>query len=159
MRIRTDVSVRNIVICLDFCFCVRALAGWRTSVRKRGIQGLCKWVCIQYMCVIMVMWLYKCGVCISCMSISVCVRDCVCVLVCGLHMLPITSPICVNHHKRRNRVRHSDYDLKDIREEGKPVTRPARPHSQTNFTHTSFTQFGHALHYCRFPVYAGFKSL
>lgn len=68
------------------------------------------------------------------------------VFVCGLHMLPITSPICVNHHRRRNRVRHSDYDLKDIREEGEPVTGPARPRCQTNFTHTSFTQFAHALH-------------
>lgn len=63
-------------------------------------------------------------------------------------MLPITSPICVNHHRRRNRVRHSDYDLKDIREEGEPVTGPAsRPRCQTNFTHTSFTHFSHALHW------------
>lgn len=132
-------------------------------VGKGGIQGLCKWVCVQYMCVIMGMWWYKCGVCISCMSIGVCV--CVCVFVCGLHMLPITSPICVNHHRRRNRVRHSDYDLKDIREEGEPVTGPARPLCQTNFTHTSFTQFGHALHWASCApwhvfthYYAGFKS-
>lgn len=79
-----------------------------------------------------------------------------CVLVCGLHMLPITSPICVNHHKRRNRVRHPGYDLKDIREEGEPVTGPARPRSQTTFTHTSFSQFGHTLHWvscaCRFQI-------
>lgn len=39
---------------------------------------------------------------------------CVCVRVCGRHMLPITSPICVNCHKSRNRVRHSDGNLKDI---------------------------------------------
>lgn len=43
-------------------------------VGKGGIQGLCKWVCIQYMCVIMGMRWYKCGVCITCMS--VCVRVC-----------------------------------------------------------------------------------
>lgn len=128
--------------------CVRESTHWHMPVGKGGIQGLCKWVCVQYMCVIMGMRWYKCGVCISCMSISVCacVSLCVCVFVCGLHMLPITSPICVNHHRRRNRVRHSDYDLKDIREEGEPVTGPARPRCQTNFTHTSFTQFGHALH-------------
>lgn len=51
---------------------------------------------------------------------------CVHLCVCGLHMLPITSPICVNHHRRRNRVRHLDDDLKDIREEGEPVTGLAR---------------------------------
>lgn len=131
-------------LCLDICFlCEKASTHWCMPVGKGGIQGLCKWVCVQYMCVIMGMWWYKCGVCISCMSISVCV--CVYVFVCGLHMLPITSPICVNHHRRRNRVRHSDYDLKDIREEGEPVTGPARPRCQTNFTHTRFTQFGHAL--------------
>lgn len=71
----------------------------------------------------------------------------VCVFVCGLHMLPITSPICVNHHKRRNRVRHSDYDLKDMREEGEPVTGPARHRRQTGFTHTGFGPFCHALHW------------
>ena len=110
-------------LCLDFCFCVCERAS-TLPVGKGGIQGLCKWVCVQYMCVIMGMWWYKCGVCITCMSISVCV--CVCVFVCGLHMLPITSPICVNHHRRRNRVRHSDDDLKDIREEGEPVTGPCQ---------------------------------
>lgn len=63
-------------------------------------------------------------------------------------MLPITSPICVNHHRRRNRVRHSDYDLKDIREEGEPVTEPASlPRCQTNFTHTSFSHFACTLHW------------
>lgn len=48
-----------------------------------------------------------------------CVRlVCESMFVCGLHMLTITSPICVNHRRRRNRVRHSDYDLKDIRGRG-----------------------------------------
>lgn len=83
----------------------------------------------------------------ACALVFVCAAACVCVFVCGLHMLPITSPICVNHHKRRNRVRHSDYDLKDMREEGEPVTGPARHRSQTSFTHTGFSQFGHTLHW------------
>lgn len=50
-------------------------------VGKGGIQGLCKWVCIQYMCVIMGMRWYKCGVCITCMSVCVrvCAWECVCV--------------------------------------------------------------------------------
>lgn len=80
-------------------------------------------------------------------SVFVRAAACVCVFVCGLHMLPITSPICVNHHKRRNRVRHSDGDLKGMREEGEPVTGPARHRSQTSFTHTGFSQFGHTLHW------------
>lgn len=141
-----DVSAQTCCVSLFrlLFLCVRMSTHWCMPVGKGGLQGLCKWVCVQYMCVIMGMWWYKCGVCITCMSISVCV--CVSMFVCGLHMLPITSPICVNHHRRRNRERHSDYDLKDIREEGEPVTGPARPRCQTNFTHTSFAQFAHALH-------------
>lgn len=100
---------------------------------KGGIQGWCKWVCFHYMRVIMGMWCRVCTTCIKAVFACLCV--CVSVFVCGLHMLPITSPICVNHH-RRNRVRQSDYDLKDIREVGEPVTRPASlPHGQTSFTH------------------------
>lgn len=90
-----------------------------------------------------------------------CVRlVCESVFVCGLHMLTITSPICVNRRRRRNRVRHSDYDLKDIRGEGEPVTGPVSwPRCQTNFTHTSLSRFARASHWLSCAQYYTLPAL
>lgn len=51
MCIRTDVSVRNIVICLDFCFCVRALALAGVRLLEKGESRVCVNGCAYSICV------------------------------------------------------------------------------------------------------------
>lgn len=76
-----------------------------------------------------------------------CVRVCDSVFVCGLHMLTITSPICVNHHRRRKQSETLRRQPQRHQRERGNLWQGLHCllSCQTNFTHTSSPQL--ALHW------------